>query len=199
MQLHWHRSDLRIADNRSLSGVKRVLPIYVLDKTVLSHAGAARISFLCDALSALRADYRQLGADLLVVIGEAEDVIPTVSRFVDAREVHWNVAYTGLGRRRDGNVERRLREDGTEVQTHHDAVLVEPGAILTTDGTPYQVFSYFHRKWRDREKTEPSPSLTEEAVVDATVVEETYEALEKEEGTAIAPDRSIPTPAELDV
>jgi deoxyribodipyrimidine photo-lyase len=61
-------------------------------------------------------------------------------------------------------VRTALSGAGLTPQQFHDAVFHEPGSITTNQGEPYSVYSYFWRKWRDREKPEPYPEP--EAVVD---------------------------------
>jgi len=53
MQLHWHRRDLRAADNAGLARATvedPVLPVFVFDSDVLAHASPPRVAFMLDAL-----------------------------------------------------------------------------------------------------------------------------------------------------
>lgn len=155
MDLCWHRRDLRIADNRALAACDDVLPVFVLDETVLDHAGSPRVAFMLAALAELREAYRERGGDLLVEHGDPAAVVPDLAEEVDADRVVWNHDYSGLARERDEAVRAALDERGTDHETYHDAVLHEPGTITTNAGDPYSVFSYFGEKWLDREKREP--------------------------------------------
>jgi len=160
MRIHWHRRDLRIADNRALAGEEieaagPVLPVFVFDPAVLNHAGPPRVAFLLDALESLRDAYRERGSDLLVRRGDPAAILPALADEHDATAITWNRDYSGLARDRDAAVRRALDERGIRREAVHDAVLHEPGAIRTNDGDPYQVFTYFWRKWRDREKAAP--------------------------------------------
>ena len=172
MHVHWHRHDLRAADNRGLATATTdgpVAPLFVFDSDVLAHAGPPRVAFMLDALDALRDWYREAGADLLVRRGDPSDVVPAVAREVGADGVTWTAEVSGLGRERDDAVRRALSRADVEHDTVEDALFHEPGSIRTTDGDVYSVFTYFWKKWRDRPKEGPvdSPSETDLAGVDA--------------------------------
>jgi deoxyribodipyrimidine photo-lyase len=157
MRLHWHRRDLRVADNRGLAARnERTVPVFVFDTGVLDHAGPPRVAFMLDALQALRATYRERGSDLVVAHGNPVEVIPELATEYGADSVTWCTEYSGLGRERDAAVRRALDDADVEREAVQDAVLHEPGTITTNEGDPYQVFTYFSRKWHDRPKTDPA-------------------------------------------
>lgn len=170
MQLHWHRRDLRVADNRALSAAamndETVLPTFVLDPEVLKHASPPRVAFMLDALDALREDYRGLGGDLLVVRGDPREELPRIADKHGAEAVYWNRDYSGLARERDGEVRRALEDAGVSRAVYHDELLHEPGSIRTNEGEHYSVFSYFWKKWRDREKNDPWGAPDEGQIAD---------------------------------
>ncbi|MFB6195638.1 MAG: deoxyribodipyrimidine photo-lyase [Haloplanus sp.] len=154
MRLHWHRTDLRPSDNRSLvtADDDAILPVYVFDPRILSHAAPPRVAFVRESLVALREWYRSRGSDLVVVRGEAPAELARLADAHGADAVSWGQAYSGLGRRRDDRVADRLADQGVTTRPVHDHLLHEPGSITTNEGDPYSVYSYFWKKWRDREK-----------------------------------------------
>ncbi|MFB6124887.1 MAG: deoxyribodipyrimidine photo-lyase [Halanaeroarchaeum sp.] len=157
--LFWHRRDLRAVDNRGLATAAEagpVVPAFCLDDGLLAYAGAGRVSVLLEALADLRSWYRDRGSDLLVVHGEPDEELPALAAEYDADRVVWNEDYSGYADRRDEAVEAALLDDGVETRWVTDHVLHEPGAIRTNDGDPYQVFTYFWKKWRDRENAAPA-------------------------------------------
>jgi deoxyribodipyrimidine photo-lyase len=170
MQLHWHRRDLRTTDNRSLSAAAdsdTVVPLFVFDDAVLAHAGAPRVRYMLDALAALRERYRALGSDLVVRHGDPRVVVPRVAREFGVDRVRWNRDYSGLARERDAAVRRTLDDADVAREAVHDHLHHEPGSITTNQGEPYSVYTYFWKKWRDREKSEPYPEPDEKlAAVD---------------------------------
>lgn len=71
MRLHRYRRDLRTADNPGLAAATAddpVVPLFVLDPTILEHASPPRVQFLRDALVSLHDDYRASGGDLLGLV-----------------------------------------------------------------------------------------------------------------------------------
>ncbi|SHH58641.1 cryptochrome/photolyase family protein [Halobaculum gomorrense] len=186
MRLFWHRRDLRVADNRGLAAAVEaadddgaVVPVFVFDDDVLAHGSPPRVRFMLDALAALRAAYRERGSDLVAVRGDPAEVLPTLAAEVDAESVVWNEDYSGLARERDARVRMALDDAGVARETRHDAVHHEPGTITTNDGEPYAVYTYFWKKWRDREKAAPfdSPAGADLVDGDATAIGESLDPL----------------------
>jgi deoxyribodipyrimidine photo-lyase len=158
MAIHWHRRDLRVADNVGLARADgEVRPVFVFDPAVLEHASPVRVAFMLDALESLRADYRELGTDLLVERGDPAEVLPSLAAEHGDDSVGWNRDYSGLAKSRDRRVETALDDAGVDHEDYGDALLFEPGAITTNAGEYYSVFTYFGRKWLDREKADPVP------------------------------------------
>jgi len=174
--IHWHRRDLRGPDNVALAHAAEaasggadgtgtpasapddaVVPLFVLDDAVLAHAGPPRVAFLLEALSSLREWYRDRGSDLLVERGDPTAVVPAVATARDAALVTWGRDYSRMARERDAAVRRALADAGIDRASYDDAVCHAPGAILTSEGEHYSVFSYYYRKWADRDP-DPAPA-----------------------------------------
>jgi len=189
MQVFWHRRDLRTADNLGLAaaaaeaardddddddgdsddaaGSGGVLPVFCFDERVLEHAGPPRVAFMLDALADLRERYRAVGGDLAVRFGDPSAVLPELAAAVDADRVVWNHDYSGLAEERDEAVRAALEDAGVAHEQFHDAVHHRPGAIRTNAGDPYSVYTYFWKKWRDREKADPAPEPAARDLADA--------------------------------
>jgi deoxyribodipyrimidine photo-lyase len=185
MTLFWHRRDLRVSDNRGLAaaaeGAAPVAPVFVFDDAVLEHGSDARLRFMLDSLAALRDAYRARGSELLVARGDPAEVVPALATALGADAVHWNEDYTPLSRERDAQVECALEAADVTPRSHLDSLLHAPGSIRTNAGDPYAVFSYFWKKWRDREKPDQvaapeadhladAESVTADALTDAPTV-----------------------------
>jgi deoxyribodipyrimidine photo-lyase len=161
MRLHWHRRDLRVADNLALDAVDdETVPVFVLDPTVLDNGAPARVSFMLDALRSLRDAYRERNSDLVVAQGNPVDLLPALADEYGADTVTWGKDYSGLARERDAAVRQALDDAGIDRVAVHDAVHHKPGAITTNAGDPYKVFTYFSKKWHDRSKADPAPAPT---------------------------------------
>jgi len=193
MHVHWHRRDLRLADNRGLTAADAggTIPVFVFDPAVLEHAAPPRVSFMLDALGSLRDSYRERGGDLLLLRGDPELCLPAVAAALDVSAVTWGRDYSGLARERDAAVRRSLADAGIERESVHDAVLHEPGSITTNDGDPYKVFTYFSRKWHDRPKAEPVPLPPADSLVEP---DRTNIPAEKEDWSLL---EDVPTLEEL--
>ena len=169
MRLHWHRRDLRGPDNTALARAAdrgEVLPVFVLDDAVLDRGSPPRVRFMLDALADLRAWYRERGGDLVVRRGDPAEVLPELCAATDARGALWNRDYSGLARERDERVREALAAADRDRRALHDDLHHEPGSITTDAGEPYSVYSYFWKKWRDREKEPPRPAPEGETLVE---------------------------------
>ncbi|WP_263018735.1 cryptochrome/photolyase family protein [Natronobiforma cellulositropha] len=159
MHLHWHRRDLRGEDNRGLAshanGEHEVVPVFVFDPVVLAHGSPIRVASLLEALAGLRAFYRDRGSDLVVGRGDPGDVLLDLAEEYGVESVGWNDDYSGLAGERDRATIAALEDAGVGWEAHEDRLLFEPGSITPNSGRHYSVFSYFWKKWRDREKDPP--------------------------------------------
>ena len=205
MELFWHRRDLRIADNVGLAAAADrdetgpVAPVFVFDDDVLAHASDVRVRRLLGGLAALRAAYRERGSDLLVARGDPAEILPALAERADADRVVWNRDYSGLARERDARVRRALAAVDVRREAHHDAVLHEPDSIHTNAGDPYSVYSYYWKKWRDREVDPPAPTPEGDVLASTAALSE----LTSTETTSTRSDAvdvavgELPTPADL--
>ena len=161
MQIHWHRRDLRAVDNAGLAAAAaqaaddEVVPVFVFDDDVLTHAAPPRVAFMLDALASLRAWYRDRESDLVVVRGDPAEVLPDLADRYDATAVTWGEDYSGLAKERDARVRLALDEVDVDRRVVTDSVIHEPGSITTNAGEPYSVFTYYGRKWQARPKDDP--------------------------------------------
>ena len=174
MDLYWHRRDLRVADNRGLTKAATegdVAPLFVFDDDVLEHAGSPRVRYMLDALDALRASYRAAGSDLLVGHGDPQVLVPAIATELGADRVVWNEDYSGVARTRDAAVRLALADSDVARESVHDAIFHPPGSITTNAGDPYSVYTYFWKKWRDREKPDPYPEPDEDSIADVETLE----------------------------
>ena len=129
-----------------------VIGCFIFDPTVLTHAGTARIHFLIDCVTSLRAAYRNAGGELIVRTGNPGQEISKLGNEMGSTAISWERDYTGLARIRDQAVREHLEERVVDVKSVDGAVCHSPGVITTQSGDPYKVFSYFGDKWLQRDK-----------------------------------------------
>lgn len=153
MRIHWHRRDLRLTDNPALvADESPVIGCFVFDPAVLAHAGTPRVNFLINCIATLRRNYRQGGGDLIVRTGDPIEQLLRLHDETDIDAISWEQDYSGFARQRDGTVRKQLEEHDIDVISRDGAVCHPPGDITTQNGDPYKVFSYYGKKWLQREK-----------------------------------------------
>lgn len=151
----WIRRDLRLSDNPALVAAAAqgsVLPLFVRDPG-LSGTGRPRRARLEASLAALR---EATGGALVVRTGKPAEVVEAVAREVGAEQVHVTGEYTPFGRRRDERVAERLRDAGIEPVATGTPYAVEPGTVVSGQGTPYKVFTPFSKAWREEAFVPPA-------------------------------------------
>ena len=146
--IHWFRQDLRLGDNPGLSHATAqgtVLAVYVLDDASAGEhkIGEASRWWLHQSLTALNA---ALDNRLVVLSGDAAQLIPALAKEVGASTLTWNRAYEPWRIARDRRVKAALSDLGASCQSFNGSLLWEPWQVLKDDGTPYRVFSPFFRR-----------------------------------------------------
>lgn len=146
----WFRSDLRLTDNTAFNAAlrsgARVIPLFVLDPAILygQRTGAPRVAFLLKALAALDESLQKYGSMLIVLQGNPVVEIPGFIAHTGATALYLNRDTSPYALRRDEAVRAAVT---VPVYSMDDALLVPPGGVLKTDGTPYTVFTPFKRQW----------------------------------------------------
>ncbi len=163
--LHWHRRDLRIADNIALTSARRrssrVVGVFCLDPGILQRddVAPARVTYLIGSLHELQESYLQAGSQLLIFQGLPPEVLPAIAIGLGAKAVLWNKDVEPYSRERDRIVAATLREAGIEVETFWDQLLHAPKEVMTGAGQPYTVYTPFWRNWNARPKAKPVEPL----------------------------------------
>ncbi|WP_033295758.1 cryptochrome/photolyase family protein [Amycolatopsis jejuensis] len=161
----WFRRDLRLRDHAALLTAskhsKHVLALYVLDDRLLKPAGAPRTAFL---LASLRELDQALSGRLLVRHGDPVQEVVAAAREIGAAAVHVTADTVPYGRTRDDAVAKALAAHGIEWVPTGSPYAVTPGRVTKPDGTPYRVFTPFHRAWTRHGW--PRPAETDVSLVD---------------------------------
>ena len=144
----WFRRDLRLSDNpalaRALAEHDEVVPLFVVDPTLVAGAGAPRMAFMCDALNALD---DSMGRALLYRYGDPRDVIPAFCEEFGIDTVFAARDFAPYGSRRDQAVAERLSASGRHLILEGSPYAVDSGSVFKDDGTPYAVFTPFSKRW----------------------------------------------------
>ncbi len=162
----WFRRDLRLHDHPALTSAieaaDRLLPLFVLDPRLLTgrYASPTRAWFLLGALSALRADLRSIGSDMVVRVGDPREVVPTMARAIGATDVVVSRDHGPYGRARDLAVADGLASGGVRWHPQRGVLIHEPDEVTTAKGTPFNLYSPFRRAWEalPRRAVVPAPT-----------------------------------------
>jgi deoxyribodipyrimidine photo-lyase len=147
--LWWLRRDLRLMDNQALSAAlahaDRVIPVFVLDPTLLNspYVGPKRVAFLLGGLRRLDEDLRTRGSRLIVRHGDPREELTVLMAECGAEAIFAEEDFTPYARQRDGGVAERL-----PLHLVGGPIVHPPGTVLKAGGTPYTVFTPFSRRWR---------------------------------------------------
>jgi deoxyribodipyrimidine photo-lyase len=156
----WFRRDLRLDDLPALAaaagaGADGVVPMFVVDPSLLAAAGPNRRHFLADALRALD---RELDGTLVLRCGDPRQVVPAVAAEVGASVVTATADFGPYGSGRDRAVGEALTSAGRRLLAVDSPYAVAPGTVRATSGSPLRVFSAFRRAWGDQGWELPAPA-----------------------------------------
>ncbi|MEM6492170.1 MAG: deoxyribodipyrimidine photo-lyase, partial [Pseudomonadota bacterium] len=151
-RIHWFRNDLRLADNPSLAAAAAdgapLLCFYVLDEDGPWALGGAQRWWLHHSLARLGEAIAERGGALILRRGPGAESVLRFAAEVDAAGVSWNRLYDPASIARDKTVKAALRADGRAADSYLADALLEPWALKTGSGRPYQVFTPFGRAAR---------------------------------------------------
>jgi deoxyribodipyrimidine photo-lyase len=160
----WFRRDLRVHDHPALTAAVAdadvVIPVFVLDDHLLArHADAAnRRWFMRESLVALRDALADRGAALRVHRGRPIEVVRQLAREAGADAVYVTRDASPYGRSRDRAAARALAPHGIELHARRGQYVHEPDAVAKADGTPFRVFTPYHRAWSALPRRVPLPA-----------------------------------------
>jgi len=153
ISIFWFRRDLRFHDNhglyKALSEDGEVLPIFIFDKEILDGLPEddARVSFIHDTLSQMKARLNQNRSDLVIEFGNPKEVWLDLLKRYNIKSVYTNHDYEPYARHRDGQVRLLLEEQGITFSTYKDHVIWESKEVLSKTGGVYSVFTPYKRRW----------------------------------------------------
>ncbi|MGE0485391.1 MAG: deoxyribodipyrimidine photo-lyase [Gammaproteobacteria bacterium] len=148
--LVWLRHDLRLRDNPALHAAAErgaVVPVWIDEGDEAWAPGAASRLWLHDNLAAFAAVLARQGSRLVIARGTPFAVLRELVTACGADAVYWNRRHTPAGIATDTALKTALGERCT-VRSFPGNLLVEPGRLMTAGGTPYKVFTPFHRACR---------------------------------------------------
>ena len=144
----WFRQDLRLGHNPALTAAfkaNNVMPIYILDDdTAGQHRmGAASRWWLHHSLKALDVS---LDNALNVYCGDAASIIADLCQRFKVDAVYWNRCYEPRHISQSKYIKQQLSSQGIKAGSINGSLLNEPWSVLKKDGSPYKVFTPYHRE-----------------------------------------------------
>jgi deoxyribodipyrimidine photo-lyase len=150
----WFRQDLRLSDQRAVAAAaaaEPVLPVFVLDDAAPGQwcTGAAARWWLHHSLASLDADLRAKGARLILLRGDAVEVLAALARDTGAAGIHATDHVEPWARRQQASLAERL-----PLRLHDGWTLVRPDTVRTGSGGRYRIFTPF---WGALQRLTPPP------------------------------------------
>ncbi len=154
LAIHWFRRDLRLEDNAALMAAAKsgltVLPVFIFDTNILNRLRLKedrRLAFIHETLRALHQSLQKQGGDLIVLHGKPEEIFPALAERFRIAAVYCNEDYEPYARERDAKVAKFCQERGIVFTATKDHVVFAPHEVVKDDGTPYNVFTPYSRRW----------------------------------------------------
>ncbi|MCX7631852.1 MAG: DNA photolyase family protein [Turneriella sp.] len=152
--VHWFRRDLRLEDNTALwaaaqSGLP-VLAIFIFDKNILSRLKLRddrRVAFIHETLVKLQSALAACGGTLWVFHGTPREVFASLFARFKVAAIFCNEDYEPYARKRDAEIAALCAQRAVAFNAYKDHVIFAPHEILKEDGSCYQVFTPYARRW----------------------------------------------------
>jgi deoxyribodipyrimidine photo-lyase len=144
---------LRLTDNAGLYHALKsgypVLPIFIFDANILDKLPRRdrRVVFIYQTLARLKAELKEFGSDLLVLIGDPLACWTQLLEDFDVAKVYTNKDYEPYAIERDKKVKELLQKREIPFLGYKDHVIFEHPEILTAEGKPYTVFTPYKNKY----------------------------------------------------
>lgn len=160
ISLCWFRRDLRIEDQTalfySLQQEEQVLPLFIFDRHILDaleEKNDARVTFIHQQITNLKAFFEAQGSSMLVKYGHPEQIFQELVQEYTLQTVYTNRDYEPYAQSRDAQVEALLREKNIPFLSFKDQVIFEPGEIVNGSGEFYKVFTPYSKNWLEKFRT----------------------------------------------
>ncbi|CAM6033489.1 unnamed protein product [Sphagnum compactum] len=133
----WFRNDLRVHDNEALVSANHdsssILPVYCFDprdygksSSGFDKTGPYRAKFLLECVANLRASLRERGSDLIVRVGNPEEVLVNLAKSVGASGLYVHQEVTHEEQESEEKVSAVLKDEGVETKYFWGSTLFHP-------------------------------------------------------------------------
>jgi deoxyribodipyrimidine photo-lyase len=152
--LVWLRRDLRLHDHPALAAVlqrhEKVIPVFCLDDRLLHgrHSSGSRTQFMLECLTELDESLAERGGRLHIRHGKPEHELIALAQQSGSTEIHYTYDVSPYARQRGALVSTAAGQRGISLHAHPGLTVADDvREIRTASGTPYSVFTPFHRTW----------------------------------------------------
>lgn len=160
VSIFWFRRDLRLHDNaglyHALKGPHPVLPLFIFDRDILDDLPDkrdARVTFIHQTLSGLKAELASMGSSMLIRYGKPEEIWADLLQEFSIGAVYTNRDYEPYALQRDTGIQHLLEQKNIPFHTYKDHVIFEKDEVLKSDRTPYTVFTPYSKRWLEKLNT----------------------------------------------
>lgn len=153
----WLRRDLRLHDHTALhhalnSGLP-VVPVFIFDTTILDRLDDPedrRVAFIHQTVHSLKFELQQQGSDLEVYYGRPHEVFSDLNKKYKIGALYFNHDYDPYALNRDAAILHFFKSLDIPVYSYKDHVVFEKSEVVKEDGTAYQVFTPYSKKWKQQ-------------------------------------------------
>ena len=157
ISIFWFRRDLRLEDNvglyHALESGFPVIPIFIYDPDILDkleNKHDRRVDYIHQALSSIDEQLKAFNSALKTYHGKPFEVFKTLLENYDIQAVYCNRDYEPQAIRRDTEIFDLYNKKNIPFKAYKDQVIFDKNEILKNDGKPYQVYTPYARKWREK-------------------------------------------------
>lgn len=157
INVFWFRRDLRLEDNtalfHALKSDKKVLPVFIFDKEILSQLNDPsdkRVDYIHQVLTEINDELKKHKSTLITYYGKPLDVFRQLIKDFEIGSVFCNRDYEPQAIERDGLIKEFLEKNDIEFCDYKDQVIFEKDDILKSDHTPYTVYTPYSKKWKEK-------------------------------------------------
>ena len=150
------RRDLRLEDNlgliQSLQNSTEVIPCFIYDENIIKNVKDSKFrwNFLNESLTDLDNELKKKGAKLQILEGKPEKIIEKIIKENKIESIFVNTDFTNYSQYRDEKIYQKCKKNKISFHSTLDFLLHNPKEIKTNEGTPYTIYSFFYKKYKDR-------------------------------------------------
>lgn len=156
INIFWFRRDLRLDDNtalyEALKSDKKVLPIFIFDKEILSkleNKDDKRVDYIHQALQNINQQLNTYGSSLKTYFDTPLDAFTKILKEFEVETVYCNRDYEPQAIERDKRIAEFLAKNNIKMLDFKDQVIFERNDIVKSDKLPYTVYTPYSRKWKE--------------------------------------------------